>query len=58
MWIERRTNNETDGNRKSEKSSWQSLGRTQMHKEEAAEEYPDRYQQLIDHLVEEQNFLG
>ena len=55
MWIEQRTNNEQATTKENQKSSWQSLVELGAY-EEAAEEYPDRYQQLIDHLVEEQEF--
>lgn len=55
MWIEQRTNNEQTTSKENQKSSWQSLVELGAY-EEAAEEYPARYQQLIDHLVEEQEF--
>ena len=55
MWIEQRTNNEQATTKENQKSSWQSLVELGAY-EEAAEEYPARYQRLIDHLVEEQEF--
>lgn len=55
MWTEQRTKNEQATTKENQKSSWQSLVDLGAY-EEAAEEYPDRYQELIDHLVEEQEF--
>lgn len=55
MWIEQRTNNEQATTKENQKSSWQSLVEAGAY-EEAAEAYPALYQQLLDHLVEQQEF--
>lgn len=55
LFVEQRTNNEQATTEENQKSSWQSLVEAGAY-EEAAEEYPTQYQQLIDHLVEEQEF--
>ncbi|PQF23451.1 hypothetical protein [Enterococcus mundtii] len=55
LFVEQRTNNEQATTEENQKSSWQSLVETGAY-EEAAEEYPAQYQQLINHLVEQKEF--
>lgn len=55
LFVEQRTNNEQATTEENQKSSWQSLVEAGAY-EEAAEAYPALYQQLLDHLVEQQEF--
>ncbi|MBO0461132.1 MULTISPECIES: hypothetical protein [unclassified Enterococcus] len=55
MFVGQSANNEPKVTEDSQNISWQSLVEAGAY-DEAAEKYPDQYQQLLDHLVEQQEF--